>query len=76
MRRMVITETDLGAVKHYVVETSAGVRSSGISLEDTLAKLALGEPPVIPDELHGFARIFRAIRPTKGSSQIHEGIQS
>lgn len=77
MRRMVITENGVGPLARYRVETSAGTRAVGASLESALSKLDCTDGPnVAPGELHAFARIFRSIRPTKASGQIHEGVDS
>lgn len=77
MRRLIITENELGPVKQYVVESSAGVRATASTLEGALIKMLGPQKPAITDEgWSGISSVFKTIRPTGGKSQIHEGVQS
>lgn len=75
MRRLVITETNLGPRKLYSVETSAGVRASGATLQSAMQKLDLGGLSQQSD-FDTLAGIFARIKETGGDTNIHEGVQS
>jgi hypothetical protein len=75
MRKLIITESDLGPRSLFTVETSAGVRSSGATVQSALQKLDLTGLTQQSD-FDSLASVFEAIRPTGGDSQIREGVQS
>lgn len=67
-RRLTITE-NFGLV---TVETSAGVRATGRTVQSTLQKLDLAGLSQQAD-YDAVARIFDGIRPIAGANQIVEG---
>lgn len=71
MRRLVITEHD----GLYVVETSAGVRASGASLESALDKMLVKPDTIVRAPMtpwSGVEAVFNSIKPVS-SGQIAHG---
>lgn len=72
MKKLVITQTDYG---QYIVETSAGVRSSGATVESALRKLFVAGDPS-PGSFEAVGKLFATIPETVGPSQIGSGVAS
>jgi hypothetical protein len=71
MRALKITEN----FGQYVVETSAGVRATGASVESALRKLFVqGDPS--PGSFESVAKVFAMIPDAAGPSQIGAGVAS
>lgn len=71
MRALKITEN----FGQYVVETSAGVRATGATVESALRKLfVLGDPS--PGSFDAVAKLFATIPAAAGPSQIGTGVAS